>query len=136
MAEKYIQQALFDYLRADNDIKATAISTRSYWEEAPNQASLTYPYLVFTLVSDTVDPWALSSYKTANPRISITVYTKSKSDESIIRLILNKLRYYTGSMQSLTITTSRVTAYRAILDDETKIWMFGFDWLPIYEVQQ
>ena len=136
MAEKYIEQALYDLLTTDTDIINTNISIRSYWEEAPAPEQVTIPYCTFSTASDTMQEWALQKGNTGTPRISINVYSNNKADISIARVILNKLRGFIGTLEGVVIENSDVTAWRSFKDDTGKIWVFGFDWIPVYELNQ
>ena len=134
MAEKYIHQALFDYLVAEADVHAV-VADRIFWGVYPNYNTdpPTMPYVIFNIVSDTQESLALGSADTGRPRISISIMGE-QDDISVMRVIKNKLKNYAGTMQGVKIEWSDCSNSVSFLGDlTTNIWNHHFDWLPVYE---
>ena len=130
-----IESSIDTYLRADSTLMTllggavppTLTTGRLYYLQAPEGASL--PYAVYTMVSDTDVIEHFDKKNAGQGRVQIDVVASTKSGKAIEERIRTLLRYYHGTMDTLTVWLSEPAGRRESYNADTNRYVFSADYI-------
>ncbi len=129
----YIEQALLAYLSSTTSSTAVAgaVNKRLYFAEAdPNTPR---PYIVLHTISDAHKPFAFGQANSGQPRIQVNVYSDDRFNAmEIAHKVRQKLRFYSGTMDGITIHSCEVGGTVLIREPNESVYQASVDVLPIY----
>jgi len=130
VASNSIEQALYVYLTSSTAL-TTLVGNRVYLAKA--EVDSARPYVVFTTVSDVHAPFAFGEANSGQPRVQFSVFHSNRySALSIAHTIRKRLRFYSGSMDGMTVHSLTVGGTLLMADPEQDVFQATFDVMPIY----
>ena len=133
MPSSYIEQALQAVLISSTsspDVYAELGKKVFFVEAEPETAK---PYAVMHVVSDNHAPFAFGEANSGQPRIQISVYDDDRYNAlEIAHKIRKRLRFYSGSMDGITVHKLDVGGTVLLRDPDENVYQASIDVLPIY----
>lgn len=133
MPSSYIEQAMWAYLSSTTSSTAVAgaVGKRIYFAHA--DPTTIRPYIVLHTVSDVHAPFAFGAANSGQPRIQVNVYDDDRYNAlSIAHKVRQKLRFYSGTMDGITIHRCQVGGTVLIRDPNEDVYQASVDVLPVY----
>ncbi len=133
MGSTHIEAALYALLTSTTSSTAVAgaVGGRIYFAHA--DPSVTRPYIVFRTVSDVHSPFAFGAANSGQPRIQISVYDDDRYTAlNIAHKVRQKLRFYSGAMDGITVHRLDVGGTILIRDPDEDVYQASVDVLPVY----
>jgi len=129
----YIEQALVTLLRSSSSSSEVyaELGKKVFFAEA--EAQTAKPYAVLHTVSDPHVPFAFGEANSGQPRTQISVYDDARFNAmEIAHKIRKRLRFYSGSMDGITVRSLTVGGTVLLRDPDENVYQASIDVLPIY----